>query len=60
MSCISKGVRGGRGGLKDGKGGIGRFILLGGRGVGKREVGGGLGECMFGEDDGMIGVDMSE
>ncbi len=35
-------------------------MLVGGSGVGKREVGGGVGEGMFGDENGVIGMDMCE
>src|SRR5699024_9662866 len=60
VTSISKSVRRARAGLKDPKGAIGSFIFLGHKGVGKAELAGALAESMFGEDDEMIRVDMSE
>lgn len=49
-----------RAGLKDPKRPIGSFIFLGPTGVGKTELARALAESMFGDDDAMIRVDMSE
>ncbi|MFC6292716.1 ATP-dependent Clp protease ATP-binding subunit [Macrococcus epidermidis] len=57
---ISKAVRRARAGLKDPKRPIGSFIFLGPTGVGKTELARALAEAMFGEEDAMIRVDMSE
>src|SRR5699024_12239019 len=57
---ISKAVRRARAGLKDPKRPIGSFIFLGPTGVGKTELAKALSETLFGEDDAMIRVDMSE
>ena len=46
--------------MKDPKRPIGSFIFLGPTGVGKTELARALAESMFGEDDAMIRVDMSE
>lgn len=53
-------MRRARAGLKDPKRPIGSFIFLGPTGVGKTELARALAESMFGEDDAMIRVDMSE
>ncbi|ELH0915673.1 ATP-dependent Clp protease ATP-binding subunit [Staphylococcus pseudintermedius] len=58
--AISKAVRRARAGLKDPKRPIGSFIFLGPTGVGKTELARALAEAMFGEEDAMIRVDMSE
>ena len=55
-----KAVRRARAGLKDPKRPIGSFIFLGPTGVGKTELARALAESMFGDDDAMIRVDMSE
>ncbi|WZE74155.1 ATP-dependent Clp protease ATP-binding subunit [Macrococcus sp. CCM 2573] len=60
VSSISKAVRRARAGLKDPKRPIGSFIFLGPTGVGKTELAKALAEAMFGEEDAMIRVDMSE
>ncbi|MDU1478556.1 MAG: AAA family ATPase, partial [Staphylococcus epidermidis] len=60
VNSISKAVRRARAGLKDPKRPIGSFIFLGPTGVGKTELARALAESMFGEDDAMIRVDMSE
>ena len=60
MTSISKAVRRARAGLKDPQRPIGSFIFLGPTGVGKTELARALAETMFGEDDAMIRVDMSE
>ena len=60
VTSISKAVRRARSGLKDPKRPIGSFIFLGPTGVGKTELARALSEAMFGEEDAMIRVDMSE
>lgn len=60
VESISKAVRRARAGLKDPKRPIGSFIFLGPTGVGKTELARALAEAMFGEEDAMIRVDMSE
>lgn len=60
VSSISKAVRRARAGLKNPKRPIGSFIFLGPTGVGKTELARALSEAMFGEEDAMIRVDMSE
>ncbi|PIC58279.1 ATP-dependent Clp protease ATP-binding subunit ClpC [Sporosarcina sp. P12(2017)] len=57
---ISKAIRRARAGLKDPKRPIGSFIFLGPTGVGKTELGRALAEVMFGDEDAMIRIDMSE
>ena len=58
--AISKAVRRARAGLKDPKRPIGSFIFLGPTGVGKTEFARALAEAMFGDEDAMIRIDMSE
>ena len=58
--AVSKAVRRGRVGLKDPKRPIGSFLFLGPTGVGKTEVSKALAEAVFGKEDAMIRVDMSE
>ena len=58
--AISKAVRRARAGLKDPKRPIGSFIFLGPTGVGKTELARALAEALFGEEDAMIRLDMSE
>ena len=60
VQSISKAVRRARAGLKDPKRPIGSFIFLGPTGVGKTELARTLADAMFGEEDAMIRVDMSE
>jgi ATP-dependent Clp protease ATP-binding subunit ClpC len=57
---ISKAVRRARAGLKDPKRPIGSFIFLGPTGVGKTELAKTLAEFMFGSEDHLIKIDMSE
>ena len=60
VTAVSKAVRRGRVGLKDPKRPIGSFLFLGPTGVGKTEVSKALAEAVFGKEDAMIRVDMSE
>ena len=60
VSAVSKAVRRGRVGLKDPKHPIGSFLFLGPTGVGKTEVSKALAEAVFGNEESMIRVDMSE
>jgi ATP-dependent Clp protease ATP-binding subunit ClpC len=57
---ISKAVRRARAGLKDPKRPIGSFIFLGPTGVGKTELAKALAEFMFGSEEALIKIDMSE
>ena len=60
VRSISRAVRRARAGLKDPNRPIGSFIFLGPTGVGKTELCKALGEALFGDEDSMIRVDMSE
>ena len=60
IEAISKAVRRARAGLKDPKRPIGTFIFLGPTGVGKTELAKALAEFMFGSEDALIKLDMSE
>jgi ATP-dependent Clp protease ATP-binding subunit ClpC len=60
IKAVSQAVRRARSGLKDPKRPIGSFIFLGPTGVGKTELAKALAEALFGEEDAMIRIDMSE
>ncbi len=60
VAAVSKAIRRGRVGLKDPKRPIGSFIFLGPTGVGKTELCKTLAEAMFGDENAMIRLDMSE
>ncbi|MCM8711755.1 ATP-dependent Clp protease ATP-binding subunit [Clostridium sp. SYSU_GA19001] len=60
VKSISRAVRRSRVGLKDPKRPIGSFIFLGPTGVGKTELSKALAEAMFGDENSMIRIDMSE
>ena len=60
VSAVAKAVRRGRVGLKDPKRPIGSFLFLGPTGVGKTEISKALAEAVFGSEQSMIRVDMSE
>jgi ATP-dependent Clp protease ATP-binding subunit ClpC len=60
VKAISRAVRRARAGLKDPKRPIGSFIFLGPTGVGKTELARALAQVMFGDEDAMIRLDMSE
>jgi len=60
VTTISKAIRRGRVGLKDPKRPIGSFLLLGPTGVGKTELSKALAEAMFGSEQAIIRIDMSE
>lgn len=60
VTAVAKAIRRGRVGLKDPKRPIGSFLFLGPTGVGKTELSKALSESMFGSDNALIRVDMSE
>ncbi len=60
VKAVAKAVRRARAGLKDPKRPIGSFIFLGPTGVGKTELARALAEAMFGDEEAMIRLDMSE
>ena len=60
VTAIAKAIRRGRVGLKDPKRPIGSFLFLGPTGVGKTELCKALAEAMFGDENAMIRIDMSE
>ena len=60
VEAVSKAIRRGRVGLKDPKRPIGSFLFLGPTGVGKTELSKALAEVLFGDENSMIRVDMSE
>ncbi len=60
VSAVAKAVRRGRVGLKDPGRPIGSFLFLGPTSVGKTEISKALAEAMFGSEESMIRVDMSE
>lgn len=57
---LQKAIKRGRAGLKDPKRPIGSFLFLGPTGVGKTELSKTLAEAMFGSENALIRVDMSE
>ena len=57
---MARAIRRGRVGLKDPKRPIGSFLFLGPTGVGKTELCKSLAEAMFGDENAMIRIDMSE
>jgi len=60
VEAVSKAIRRGRAGLKDPKRPTGSFLFLGPTGVGKTELSKALAEAIFGTEDAIIRVDMSE
>ncbi|MBO8169284.1 MAG: ATP-dependent Clp protease ATP-binding subunit [Thermoanaerobacteraceae bacterium] len=60
VRAVSKAIRRARAGLKNPKRPIGSFIFLGPTGVGKTELARALAEAMFGDEDALIRLDMSE
>ena len=60
VSAVAKAIKRGRAGLKDPKRPIGSFLFLGPTGVGKTELSKALAEAMFGSENSLIRVDMSE
>ena len=60
VTAVAKSIRRARAGLKDPHRPIGSFIFLGPTGVGKTELARALAEALFGDEDAMITIDMSE
>ncbi|TYO94644.1 ATP-dependent Clp protease ATP-binding subunit [Desulfallas thermosapovorans] len=60
VTAVSRAIRRARAGLKDPKRPIGSFIFLGPTGVGKTELARALAEAMFGDEEAMVRIDMSE
>ena len=60
VDAVAKAIRRGRVGLKDPNRPIGSFLFLGPTGVGKTELSKALAESLFGNEDAMIRIDMSE
>ena len=60
VTAVARSIKRGRVGLKDPKRPIGSFLFLGPTGVGKTELSKALAEALFGTEDSMIRVDMSE
>ncbi len=60
VEAVAKAIKRGRVGLKDPKRPIGSFLFLGPTGVGKTELSKALAECLFGDENAMIRIDMSE
>ena len=60
VEAVAKAIRRGRVGLKDPKRPIGSFLFLGPTGVGKTELSKALAECLFGDENAIIRIDMSE
>lgn len=60
VEAVARAIRRGRVGLKDPKRPIGSFLFLGPTGVGKTELCKSLAEAMFGDENAMIRIDMSE
>ncbi len=60
VEAVAKAIKRGRVGLKDPNRPIGSFLFMGPTGVGKTELSKALAECLFGDENAMIRVDMSE
>src|SRR5690606_23061656 len=60
IAAVARAIRRARAGLKDPKRPIGSFIFLGPTGVGKSELARALAEALFGDEDAMVVLDMSE
>ena len=60
VAAVARSIRRARAGLKDPKRPIGSFIFLGPTGVGKTELARALAESLFGDEDAMVRIDMSE
>ncbi|MCI5791740.1 MAG: ATP-dependent Clp protease ATP-binding subunit [Lachnospiraceae bacterium] len=60
VTAVAKAIKRGRAGIKSPKRPMGSFLFLGPTGVGKTELSKALAECVFGSEDSLIRVDMSE
>src|SRR5436853_2482819 len=60
VAAVSRAIRRSRAGLKDAKRPVGSFVFLGPTGVGKTELARALAEYLFGDENGLTRVDMSE
>ncbi|MEW6771882.1 MAG: ATP-dependent Clp protease ATP-binding subunit [Bacillota bacterium] len=60
VAAVARAIRRARAGLKDPRRPIGSFIFLGPTGVGKTELARALAEALFGDEDAMVRIDMSE
>lgn len=60
VQAVAKAVRRARAGLKDPKRPVGSFVFLGPTGVGKTELARALAEALFGDEDALVRIDMSE
>ena len=60
MAAVARAIRRSRAGLKDAKRPVGSFVFLGPTGVGKTELARALAEYLFGDENALIRVDMSE
>ncbi|MDI3316718.1 MAG: ATP-dependent Clp protease ATP-binding subunit [Bacillota bacterium] len=60
VSAVARAIRRARAGLKDPRRPIGSFIFLGPTGVGKTELAKALADALFGDEDAMVAIDMSE
>ena len=60
VKAVSRAIRRGRAGIKDPKRPIGSFLFLGPTGVGKTELTKAISECIFGNENEVIRIDMSE
>jgi ATP-dependent Clp protease ATP-binding subunit ClpC len=60
VAAVARAIRRSRAGLKDAKRPVGSFVFLGPTGVGKTELARALAEYLFGDENALIRVDMSE